>query len=124
MSSTDPASYSDIVFGLLTLEGFAYAPRSADLSDLPDPPDQKLGRVDRTADYGAFRDATRGRSDLARIERRREDIPRVLDRRRGLSVSAFPIRDDRVQLYGRGHGIRTRPPISLCSACLCRDSTE
>jgi hypothetical protein len=54
---------TDIVFGLLTLSGFAYAPELADL------PDQKMWRVDRTADYGAFRDAARGRVDLAGIER-------------------------------------------------------
>jgi TnpA family transposase len=45
----DTASYSDIVFGLLTLAGFAYAPQLADL------PDQKMWRIDRTADYDAFR---------------------------------------------------------------------
>ncbi|GAA5062225.1 hypothetical protein GCM10023336_40410 [Streptomyces similanensis] len=63
MVVTDTASYSDIVFGLLTLAGFAYAPQLADL------PDQKLWRIDRSADYGAFNDAARGRVDLERIER-------------------------------------------------------
>ncbi|GAA4235366.1 hypothetical protein FHR32_003263 [Streptosporangium album] len=47
MIVTDTASYSGIVFGLLTLAGFAYAPQPADL------PDQKMWRIDRTADYGA-----------------------------------------------------------------------
>ncbi|MCQ8836225.1 transposase [Streptomyces samsunensis] len=47
MIVTDTASYSDIVFGLPTLAGFAYAPQLADL------PDQRMWRVDRTADYGA-----------------------------------------------------------------------
>ncbi|MFI9573908.1 Tn3 family transposase [Microbispora rosea] len=56
MIVTDTASYSDIVFGLLTLAGFAYAPQLADL------PDQKMWRIDRTADYGAFQDAARGRA--------------------------------------------------------------
>lgn len=60
MIVTDTASYSDIVFGLLTLAGFAYAPQLADL------PDQKMWRIDRAADYGAFQDAARGRVDLAR----------------------------------------------------------
>ena len=59
MIVTDTASYSDIVFGLLTLAGFAYAPQLADL------PDQKMWRIDRAADYGAFQDAARGRVDLA-----------------------------------------------------------
>lgn len=53
MIVTDTASYSDIVFGLLTLDGLAYAPQ---LSDLPD---QKMWRIDRSADYGAFQDAAR-----------------------------------------------------------------
>ncbi|MET4921358.1 Tn3 family transposase [Streptomyces sp. PSRA5] len=58
---TDTASYSDIVFGLLTLAGFTYAPQLADL------PEQKMWRIDRTADHGAFQDAARGRDDLARM---------------------------------------------------------
>nr|WP_234439654.1 MULTISPECIES: Tn3 family transposase [Streptomyces] len=49
MIVTDTASYSGIVFGLLTLAGFAYAPQLADL------PDQKMWRIDRAADYGASR---------------------------------------------------------------------
>jgi TnpA family transposase len=73
MIVTDTASYSDIVFGLLTLAGFAYAPQLADL------PDQKMWRIDRTADYGAFQEAARGRVDLARIERQWEDILRLAD---------------------------------------------
>nr|WP_258539662.1 Tn3 family transposase [Streptomyces ipomoeae] len=68
---TDTASYSDIVFGLLTLAGFAYAPQPAGL------PDQKMWRIDRTTDYGAFQEAARGRVDLARIERHWEDILRI-----------------------------------------------
>jgi TnpA family transposase len=43
--------------------GFAYAPQLADL------PDQKMWRIDRAADYGAFQNVARGRIDLARIER-------------------------------------------------------
>jgi hypothetical protein len=43
MIVTDTASYSDIVFGLLTLAGFTYAPQLADL------PDQKMWRIDRKA---------------------------------------------------------------------------
>jgi TnpA family transposase len=72
MIVTDTASYSDIVFGLLTLAGYTYAPQLADL------PDQKMWRIDRTADYGAFQEAARGRVDLARIERRWEDILRII----------------------------------------------
>ncbi len=71
MIVTDTASYSDIVFGLLTLSGYTYAPQLADL------PDQKLWRIDPGADYGPFQDAARGRIDLARIERHWEDILRI-----------------------------------------------
>lgn len=46
MIVTDTASYSDIVFGLLTLAGYTYAPQLADL------PAQKMWRIDRTANYG------------------------------------------------------------------------
>jgi TnpA family transposase len=72
MIVTDTASYSDIVFGLLTLAGFACAPQLADL------PDQKMWRIDRTADYGPFQDAARGRVDLARVERHWEYILRII----------------------------------------------
>ncbi|MEJ8654339.1 Tn3 family transposase [Streptomyces sp. MS1.AVA.3] len=65
---TDTASYSDIVFGLLTLAGFAYAPQPADLPDCLTAR-QELWRIDRTADYGAFQDAARARNNLARIGR-------------------------------------------------------
>ncbi|GAA5052436.1 Tn3 family transposase [Streptomyces similanensis] len=82
---TDTASYSDIVFGLLTLAGFAYAPQLADL------PDQKMWRVDRTADYGAFQDAARGRVDLARIERWWEDILRIIGSIHTGAVRAYDV---------------------------------
>ncbi len=71
MIVTDTASYSDIVFGLLTLAGFTYAPQLADL------PDQKLWRIDTKADYGPFATAARGRIDLDRVRRNWEDILRV-----------------------------------------------
>ncbi|MET7503281.1 Tn3 family transposase [Streptomyces microflavus] len=85
MIVTDTASYSDIVFGLLTLAGFAYAPQLADL------PDQKMWRVDRAADYGAFQDAARGRVDLARIERHWEDILRIIGSIHTGAVRAYDV---------------------------------
>ncbi|MFE2195523.1 Tn3 family transposase [Streptomyces olivaceus] len=85
MIVTDTASYSDIVFGLLTLAGFAYAPQLADL------PDQKMWRIDRTADYGAFQDAARGRVDLARIERHWEDILRIIGSIHTGTVRAYDV---------------------------------
>ncbi|MEU6651974.1 Tn3 family transposase [Streptomyces sp. NPDC046900] len=85
MIVTDTASYSDIVFGLLTLAGFTYAPQLADL------PDQKMWRVDRAADYGAFQDAARGRIDLARIERHWEDILRIIGSIHTGAVRAYDV---------------------------------
>jgi TnpA family transposase len=85
MIVTDTASYSDIVFGLLTLAGFAYAPQLADL------PDQKMWRIDRAADYGAFQDAARGRVDLARVERHWEDILRIIGSIHTGAVRAYDV---------------------------------
>lgn len=85
MIVTDTASYSHIVFGLLTLAGFAYAPQSADL------PDQKMWRIDRAVDYGAFQDAARGRVDLSRIERHREDILRIIGSIHTGAVRAYDV---------------------------------
>nr|WP_258308526.1 transposase [Streptomyces sp. NWU339] len=67
------------------MAGFAYAPQPADL------PDQKMWRIDRTADYGAFQDAARGRVDLARIERHREDIPRIIGSIHTGAVRAYDV---------------------------------
>ncbi|GGV00538.1 transposase [Streptomyces albospinus] len=85
MIVTDTASYSDIVFGLLTLAGFTYAPQPADL------PDQKMWRIDRSADYGAFQDAARGRIDLARVERHWEDILRIIGSIHTGAVRAYDV---------------------------------
>ncbi|KWX04834.1 transposase [Carbonactinospora thermoautotrophica] len=79
------ASYSDIVFGLLTLAGYTYAPQLADL------PDQKMWRIDRSADYGAFTDAARGRINLARIERHWEDILRIIGSIHTGAVRAYDV---------------------------------
>ncbi|AOP47929.1 Tn3 family transposase [Streptomyces lydicus] len=85
MIVTDTASYSDIVFGLLTLAGFTYAPQLADL------PDQKMWRIDRAADYGAFQVAARGRVDVARIERHWEDILRIIGSIHTGAVRAYDV---------------------------------
>ena len=68
---TDTASYSDIVFGLLTLTGWQYAPQLADL------PDQKLWRVDPHAAYGPFDTIARGRLNLGKVRLHWQDILRV-----------------------------------------------
>ncbi|MCX4750311.1 Tn3 family transposase [Kitasatospora sp. NBC_01287] len=85
MIVTDTASYSDIVFGLLTLAGFTYAPQLVDL------PDQKMWRIDRSADYGAFQDAARGRIDLVRVERHWEDILRIIGSIHTGAVRAYDV---------------------------------
>ena len=85
MIVTDTASYSDIVFGLLTLAGFTYAPQLADR------PDQKMWRIDRAAHYGAFQDAARGRVDLVRIERHWEDILRIIGSIHTGAVRAYDV---------------------------------
>jgi hypothetical protein len=58
---TDTGSYSDLVYGLVTLLGFDYRPQLADL------PDAKLWRIDPGADYGPLNPTARGRIDLDRI---------------------------------------------------------
>ncbi|NEA59636.1 Tn3 family transposase [Streptomyces sp. SID13666] len=85
MIVTDTASYSDIVFGLLTLAGYAYAPQLADL------PDQKMWRIDRAAHYGAFQEAARGRVDLVRIERHWEDVLRIIGSIHTGAVRAYDV---------------------------------
>jgi len=69
---SDTGTYSDIVFGLLRLLGFAYRPELADL------PDAKLWRIDMRADYGPLNPAARGKIDLDRIRRHWPDIVRLV----------------------------------------------
>jgi TnpA family transposase len=60
---SDTGSYSDMVFGLLKLLGVDYRPELADL------PDQKLWRINPSADYGPLDQAARGKIDLSRVKR-------------------------------------------------------
>jgi TnpA family transposase len=69
---TDQGSYSDIVFGIVTLLGFDYRPVLADL------PDTKLWRIDPGACYGSVDRAARGMIDLDKIRRHWPDILRVI----------------------------------------------
>ena len=69
---TDTGSYSDVVFGLLTLLGFDYRPQLADL------PDAKLWRIDQGADYGPLTATARGRIDTVAIARHWPDILRIV----------------------------------------------
>jgi len=70
---TDQGSYSDVVFGLVTLLGYDYRPV---LADLPD--NTKLWRVTAGADYGRLDHAARGRIDLGKVTRHWPDILRVI----------------------------------------------
>ena len=69
---TDTGSYSDIVFGLLHLLGFAYRPQLANL------PDQRLWRVDTRVDYGPLNTVARGVIDLDKIATHWDDMCRVV----------------------------------------------
>jgi TnpA family transposase len=69
---SDTASYSDLVFGLVTLLGVQYRPALADL------PDQKGWRVSASAGYGPLNAFARGRIDLGRIRAHWHDVLRVV----------------------------------------------
>jgi TnpA family transposase len=69
---TDNGSYSDVVFGILSLLGFDYRPEIAKL------PDTKLWRADPHADYGPLNATARGRLDLDKVRRHWPDILRVV----------------------------------------------
>ncbi|WP_329430476.1 Tn3 family transposase [Streptosporangium sp. NBC_01495] len=111
MIVTDTASYSDIVFGLLTLAGYTYASQLADL------PDAKMWRIDTTADYGPFEVAARGRIDLARIERHWEDILRIIGSIHTGAVRAYDV----IRMLSRD-GRPTPRYVPRASTCARRTS--
>ncbi|GAA4969383.1 transposase [Actinoplanes utahensis] len=82
---TDAGSYSDVVFGIVTMLGFDYRPVLADLSDT------KLGRVDARADYGMLDKAARGRVDLDKIRRHWPDVLRVIASVHTREISAHDV---------------------------------
>jgi TnpA family transposase len=69
---SDTGSYSDLVFGLVSLLGVQYRPALADL------PDQKGWRVSASADYGPLNTFARGKVDLAKVRAHWHDILRVV----------------------------------------------
>jgi TnpA family transposase len=81
----DAGSYSDMVFGLVHLLGMEYRPALADL------PDQRLWRVDTSADYGPLNTAARGKVDFARVRRHWEDVLRVVGSVYSGAVSAYDV---------------------------------
>ncbi|RFA17621.1 DDE transposase [Subtercola boreus] len=82
---TDQGSYSDIVFGLVTLLGFDYRPVLADL------PDAKLWRINRSADYGRLDTTARGKIDVEKIRRHWPDICRIAASIHTREVSAHDV---------------------------------
>ncbi|QHE73143.1 Tn3 family transposase [Rhodococcus sp. WAY2] len=82
---TDTGSYSDIVFGLLHLLGRQYRPELANL------PDQRLWRIDGSADYGPLDRAARGKIDTDRIARHWEDMCRIAVSLHSYVVSAHEV---------------------------------
>jgi TnpA family transposase len=82
---TDAGSYSDVVFGVVTLLGFDYRPVLADL------PDTKLWRIDAGADYGVLDKAARGRVNLAKIRRHWPDVLRVIASVHTREISAHDV---------------------------------
>ncbi|SCG16483.1 Transposase and inactivated derivatives, TnpA family [Micromonospora echinofusca] len=82
---TDAGSYSDVVFGIVTLLGFDYRPVLADL------PDTKLWRVDARADYGVLDKTARGRVDLDKIRRHWPDVLRVIASVHTREISAHDV---------------------------------
>lgn len=68
---SDTGSYSDLVFGLVSLLGGEYRPALADI------PDQKGWRISAAADYGPLSTFARGRIDLGKIRANWHDILRV-----------------------------------------------
>jgi TnpA family transposase len=89
---TDQGSYSDVVFGIVTLLGFDYRPVLADL------PDAKLWRINRGADYAALNRAARGQIDIEKIARHWPDILRVICSIYTRTISA----NDVIRLLQRG----------------------
>jgi TnpA family transposase len=82
---TDQGSYSDVVFGIVTLLGFDYRPVLADL------PDAKLWRISASADYGTLDKTARGRVDLDKIRRHWPDILRVIASVHAREISAHDV---------------------------------
>ena len=69
---SDTGSYSDLVFGLVSLLGVQYRPALADI------PDQKGWRISAAADYGPLNTFARGKVDLAKVRAHWHDILRVV----------------------------------------------
>ncbi|MFD7541897.1 Tn3 family transposase [Streptomyces sp. NPDC059819] len=69
---SDAPAESEVVFGLLALTGYTYAPEPVHLGD------KTMCRMEPGADYGPLQEATRTQIDRTLIERHWDDILRVV----------------------------------------------
>src|SRR5260370_685920 len=101
---TDTGSYSDLVFGLVSLLGGEYRPALADI------PDQKGWRISPSADHGPLSTFARGRIDLAPLRANWPDILRVV-----VSIYTGEVRAyDVVRMLQRdGHPTALREAIAM-----------
>jgi len=68
---SDTAGYADVVFGVFALLGYQFSPRLADLGD------QRLWRLDRTADYGPLNSVAHHHISTDLIVRHWDDLLRL-----------------------------------------------
>ena len=109
---SDTGSYSDLVFGLISLLGGEYRPALADI------PDQKGWRVSPSADYGPLNTFARGRVDLARVRANWPDILRVVASIHTSEVRAYNVvrmlqRDGHPTALGEAIAMYGRIPKTL-----------
>ena len=69
---SDTAGYADVIFGLFALLGYQFSPRLADLGD------QRLWRLDRTADYGPLNSIARHRIGTDLLVRHWDELLRLI----------------------------------------------
>ena len=109
---SDTGSYSDLVFGLVSLLGGEYRPALADI------PDQKGWRVSPSADYGPLNIFARGRVDLGRVRANWPDILRVVASIHTSEVRAYDVvrmlqRDGHPTALGEAIAMYGRIPKTL-----------
>ncbi len=109
---SDTGSYSDLVFGLISLLGGEYRPALADI------PDQKGWRVSPSADYGPLNTFARGRIDLGRVRANWPDILRVVASIHTSEVRAYDVvrmlqRDGHPTALGEAIAMYGRIPKTL-----------
>jgi TnpA family transposase len=68
---TDPASYSEVIFGLFHVLGYQFSPRLADVGEA------RFWRIDASADYGVLNSLARQTSNRNLIKENWDDVLRV-----------------------------------------------